>query len=321
MHRSLWPGVWLAGSGLALAGACGGGDTPLPTAPPSEVAMVTAEGFDSPMDAVSSPDGETFYFSAHRTGGDAATLSSAAIFAVASAGGSPEVLISGPPLEDPTGLLVSCDGDTLYIADAAIRAGDADPELDDPVSPIYALDLAAITLTAVPAEGIAESASLAIGPDCDTIYVTGFTAEGEPALFSMPLSGGVAAVEYSGAPLVSPSGVHVDRDGVAWVMDQQPQNMLGGALYAIAGGEATAVVEGLRLSEPAGVSLVAGGGTAVIATVGDDGRGQLLTVEIESGEQGVVESDMAGPAGLKTAREAGVFAVADADGDAIYRAQ
>ena len=316
MHR--W--LWLAGSGLALAGACGGGNS-LPTTPPEEVAMVTAEGFDSPMDAVASPGGETFYFSAHQSERDAATESSAAIFRVASAGGTPEVLVSGPPLEDPTGLLVSCDGETLYIADAAIRAGDADPELDDPASPLYALDLASITLTAVPVEGIAESASLAMGPDCETLFVTGFTAEGEPALFTVPPSGGAANVEYEGAPLASPSGIHVDADGVAWVMDHQPGNMLGGALYAIAGGAATPVVEGLRLSEPAGVSLVAGGGTAVIPTVDDDGRGQLLHVEIESGERGVLETEMVGPAGLKTAREAGIFAVADADGDAIYRAQ
>lgn len=317
MHR--W--LWLAGSSLALAGACGGGDSSLPTTPPEEVTMVTAEGFDSPMDAVSSPDGETFYFSAHLADRDATTESSAAIFRVASAGGSPEVLVSGPPLEDPTGLLVSCDGSTLYIADAAARAGDADPERDGESSPLYALDLATLTLTALPADGVAESASLAIGPDCETVYVTGFTAEDQPALFTLSPDGGAATVAFAGAPLVSPSGVHVDADGVAWVMDHQPDNLLGGALFAIAGGEATPVVEGLRLSEPAGVSLVAGGGTAVIGTVGDDGRGQLLAVEIASGEQSVVESDMVGPAGLKTAREAGVFAVADADGDAIYRAQ
>ena len=79
---------WLAGGTLAVAGACGGGDKDLPTTPPEEVTMVTAEGFDSPMDAVSSPDGETFYFSAHMAGADATTESSAAIYRVASSGGT-----------------------------------------------------------------------------------------------------------------------------------------------------------------------------------------------------------------------------------------
>lgn len=312
--------VPLAGAALAALAACGGGGD-LPTAPPTSVTRVAAGGFDSPMDAVSSPDGSTFYFSAHQSARDAATPSSAAIFRVAAAGGEPEVLYAGLPLEDPTGLLVSCDGGSLYVADAAFRAGDADPEAADPGAAIHVLDLATLTLTALPSDGVAESASLAIGPDCDTLYVTGFTDAGEPALFRLPASGGTAEVAYAGAPLASPSGVHVDADGVAWVMDQQPDDMLGGALFAVADGQASPVVSGLRISEPAGVSLVAGGGTAVIPTLDDDGNGQLLTVDIASGATTTVASDMRGPAGIKTARSAGVLAVADADGDAIYRAE
>lgn len=312
---------WLAGSTLAAAGGCGSGDG-LPTTPPDEVAMVTADGFDSPMDAVSSPDGETFYFSAHAAGSDGTVESSAAIYRVASAGGSPEILFMGSPLEDPTGLLVSCDGGTLYIADAGVRAGDADPDLDDPSSPVYAFDLASATLTALPVDGVAESASLAMGPDCETLYITGFTADDRPALFTTGLDGAAAEIAYAGEPLVTPSGVFVDADRVAWVMDHQPDNMLGGALFAITdAGEASVVVDGLALSEPAGVSLVAGGETAVIPTRDEDGNGQLLHVNTRTGDSGVLESPMLNPAGIRTAREAAVMAVVDSDGDAIYRAQ
>jgi DNA-binding beta-propeller fold protein YncE len=312
--------IWLAGA-LATAGACGG-DKGLSTAPPGEVTMVTADGFDSPMDAVASPDGETFYFSAHMAGADAAVETSAAIYQVAASGGAPEILVMGSPLEDPSGLLVSCDGSTLYIADSGIRAGDADLELDDPSSPVYAFDLASATLTALPVDGVAEAASLAMGPDCETIYITGFTADDQPALFTTGLDGATAAVAYSGEPLSSPSGVFVDADRVAWVMDHLPGNMLGGALFAItADGEASIVVDGLALSEPAGVSLVAGGETAVIPTQNEDGDGQLLHVNTRTGESGVVESTMLNPAGIRTAREANVMAVVDSDGDAIYRAQ
>ena len=65
-------------------------------------------------------------------------------------------------------------------------------------------------------------------------------------------------------------------------MDHHPVARLGGVLWAIdAAGEASEVVGGLGLSEPAGVSLVAGGGTAVIPNRTDDGAGQLLTVNID----------------------------------------
>jgi hypothetical protein len=114
----------------------------------------------------------------------------------------------------------------------------------------------------------------------------------------------------------------VDADSVAWVMDNRPSRALGGALWAIdSQGEATEVVSGLGLSQPAGVSLVAGGGTAVIPNHTEDGAGQLITVNIDSGEQTIVESAMKDPAGIRTARGAGVFAVVDSEGGAIYRAE
>jgi len=316
---------WLAGAlVLPACGGDGGSETELPTTPPETVTKVTEGGFDSPMDAVSSPDGSTFYFSAHLPSPDPATLSSAAIFQVAAAGGDAEILHAGLPLEDPSGLLVSCDGAELYIADASYRAGDPDPEIsdDESLSALYKIDLESGSLSAMSADGIGEAASLAIGPDCETIYVTGFTEAGTAALFTLPRAGGSASVIKEGDPLVSPSGVHVDADSTAWVMDQLPGNMLGGALFAITpDGEATAVVSDLELSEPAGVSLVAGGGTAVIATRDEVGAGALLAVEIATGEQTTIGSSMEGPAGLKTARGAGIFAVADGDGDAIYRAE
>ncbi len=318
---------WLAGA-LVLP-ACGGsgedgGDKELPTTPPETVTKVTEGGFDSPMDAVSSPDGSTFYFSAHLSMDDSAVESTAAIFKVAASGGEAEVVYTGLPLEDPSGLLISCDGATLYIADGGHQAGDEDAELNEgeDLSPIYQLDLAGATLSALSSAGISEAASLAMSPDCETIYATGFTEASIPALFTIARSGGAAAIVKQGAPLESPSGIHVDADRTAWVMDQLPGNLLGGALFAITpDGTTTEVAGGLSISEPAGVSLTAGGGTAVIATQSEDGDGQLLAVDIASGNQTVIETSMIAPSGLKTAREAGVMAVADGDGDAIYRAE
>ncbi len=320
--------------GLALAAAlaaCGGGgdddgdgDAPddgdgLPTTPPEEVEMVASGGFTDPMDAVASLDGTTFYFSAF-TPEDRQP----AIFSVSAEGGSVTKLAGGPPLENPAGLLLSADGGTLYVADIGVRAGEAGDDAEAASqSVMYSLSVGGGgALAAVNADGIAEAAGLALGPDGETIHVTGYNAAGLPGLFRLPPGGGAAEEILVGAPLESPTGVYVDSDGVSWVMDHHPSRALGGALWAITpAGEATEVVGNLGLADPGGVSLVAGGGTAVIPNTTEDGAGQLTTVNIESGEQTVVASPMKAPAGIRTAREAGVFAIADSEGDAIYLAR
>lgn len=321
--------------GLALAAAlaaCGGGgdddgddgDTPgdddveLPTDPPTATTMVATGGFTNPMDAVASPDGATFYFTAFTDD----PTPQAGIFAVPAAGGEVTSLTAGPPLENPSGLLLSADGSTLFVSDLGVRAGEPGDDAEaSGQSVLYTIGTSGGALTALPASGIAEAAGLALGPDEETLYVSGFTTDGQPALFTLPAAGGTASVVLAGAPLESPGGVFVDTDSVAWVMDNTPSRA-GGVLWAIDGaGEASEVVSNLGLSQPAGVSLVAGGGTAVIPNLTDDGEGQLLTVHIASGEQTIVASPMKDPAGIRTAREAGVFAVVDSEGGAIYRAE
>jgi sugar lactone lactonase YvrE len=241
---------------------------------------------------------------------------------VPAAGGDVKSMSAGLPLENPAGLLLSADGETLYIADIGVRAGEADEAGAATQSVLYTMSVDGGSPAPLSADGIAEAAGLALGPDGDTLYVTGFRADGTPALFTVPTSGGSASVVLAGDPLESPSGVFVDADAVAWVMDQHPSRGLGGALWAIdRQGEASEVVSGLGLSQPAGVSLVAGGGTAVIPNRTDDGAGQLLTIDIESRATTTVDSSMKDPAGIRTAREAAVFAVVDSEGGAIYRAK
>ena len=310
-RSSQWCGMLTAG---VLLAACGGDDDGLPTDPPEEAEMVAQGGFDSPLDAVASPDGETFYFTAFTTG----ESSQAALFSVPAAGGEVTTLHAGFPLEDPTGLVLSCDGATLYLADIGPDAR----ELAEGQALVYAWDVAGGALSTITLTGMAEAASLALGPDCESLYATGYADDGAPGLFRFGLAGGAAEPVLTGEPLQSPSGVYVDADRVAWVMDHLPRRGAGGVLWAITPeGDASEVVSGLGLSEPAGVSLVAGGGTAVIANRTADGEGQLLAVHIESGERTEIATTMIEPAGLRTAREAGVFAIADSDADAIYRAR
>jgi hypothetical protein len=57
-------------------------------------------------------------------------------------------------------------------------------------------------------------------------------------------------------------------------------------------------------------------------TLDPDGKAQLTSVVIETGEmKQLATPDLIDPAGLRTARQAGVFAVVDSEGGAIYRAE
>lgn len=300
----------LTGAPLALVG-CGSSDTDLPTDPPTQLTMVTSGGFQSPTDAVASPDGKTFYFAAYDDQREPA------IFRVASAPGSqPEVLAVSAPLAAPIGLVLSCDGETLYIADLG---GDGD-------GAIFALPTAAGgALADLGVTGIVRPSGLAMRADCKTIHASGRTEEGAPALFSLSTLGGAATVIYQGDPLVSPTGLHVDNDGVSWLMDHRAAGDRGeGVLWAIPadGSAATPVISNLHMGTTGGVSLTAGGGTAVMPTKDDDGTAQLLSVNIATGETTQLAApDMTDPSGLRTARAAGVFAVVDSEAGAIYRAE
>ncbi|MEM9490148.1 MAG: hypothetical protein AAGC55_13450 [Myxococcota bacterium] len=313
----------VAASALA---ACSGSDEttdPNPTViqpvAPTQTSMVASGNFEGAMDAVASPDGSEFFFSAYRTD----ESGEAAIFRVSSAGGSAEAIATGEPLEDPSGLLMSCDGTALYIADLGYASGDADPDSEIERAALYRLDLGSNALTTLGHDGIAEAAGLAFNSDCSTLYASGYTEAGQPALFTLSPAGGAATIVAQGAPLESPSGVYVDKDNIAWVMDHQPSRQLGGALFSItADGTAGVVADGLTISTPAGVSLVAGGEIAVIPSRDEDGNGQLITISTVTGERTEVPApQIIEPAGIRTATQAQVMAVVDADGGAIHRAE
>jgi DNA-binding beta-propeller fold protein YncE len=295
--------VVLASTPGALIG-CHSSDDGLPTDPPTSVTKVSSGGFQSPTDAVASPDGRTFYFAAW----DMAQQPT--VFAVSSKpGGDPTALAAGDPLEAPLGLVMSCDGKTIYVADMGGEAG-----------AVFAIPTSGGAPSPVAAGGLTRPGGIAMGPDCKSLFATGRIDDGTPALFEVPIAGGDARVVYRGAPMVSPTGLHVDNQGTAWVMDHLGE----GVLFAISsdGSTATEVVSNLRMGTPGGVSLTAGGGTAVMPTRDADGNAQLTSVDIATGQMTQLATPgMADPAGLRTARKAGVFAVVDAEAATIYRAE
>ncbi len=279
--------------------------------------------FTAPQDAVMSLDGGMVYFNAKLMGVAASGVSPLGvnsdplpegIFAVPSIGGKAALLTPDGSLEKPIGLLLSCDGRTLYIANQPTQANDADASL------LYTLDVESNVLSTLPSTGIGEAAGLAFNTDCSTLYVTGYTPEGEPALFTLEPEGGEAMIVFSGAPLVSPSGVYVDEEDTAWVMDRNADNPTGGLLWAVrAGASIDVVIGGLDLSAPAGVSLVAGGDIAVIPSLNINGLGQLLLVDTVSGDISTLSTpEIVEPAGIRSARQAPVMVVVDSQGDAIF---
>jgi sugar lactone lactonase YvrE len=219
------------------------------------------------------------------------------------------------------GLVMSCDGKTLYVADMASTQGTDDTELGG----IFALPTGGGALQDLGATGLVRPTGLAMHPDCKTLGITALTDDGRGALFSLDTAGGAASMVYAGDPLVSPTGLHVDNDGVAWVMDHRAVGQAGeGVLWAIPadGAQATEVASDLAMGTPGGVSLTAGGGTAVMPTRDKDGNGQLTAVNIATGEVSQLATpDIQDPAGLRTSRKAGVFAVVDSETGAIYRAE
>ncbi len=293
---------------LALVG-CSSSSEDLPTEPPSSITKVTSGGFTSPTDAVASPDGKTFYFAAYDDQKEPAVFRTSA-----APGSTAEVLAVSAPLEVPIGLVLSCDGATLFVADMGGEGG-----------AILALPTSGGAVSDLGATGLVRPAGLAMGPDCKTLFITARTEDARPALFSMSIDGGTASPVYAGDPLVSPTGLHVDTDGVAWVMDHLAHGSAGeGVLFAIPkdGSTATEIASDLRMGTPGGVSLTAGGGTAVMPTRNADGAAQLTTVNVLTGETKQVEApDMIDPAGLRTARKAGVFVVVDSEAGAIFRAE
>lgn len=293
---------------LALMG-CHSSDEDLSSDPPKNIEQVTTGGFRAPMDAVANLDGTEFYFTAIDD------LSQPALFKTAArAGASAEVMAAGDPLESPIGLVLSCDGETLYAADIGGEIGG-----------VLSIPTTGGTLADLAVTGIVRPGGLAIGPDCKTLYATGRTDDGLPALFAIATTGGAASPVWIGEPLVSPTGLHVDADGVAWVMDHRAPGANGeGVLFAIPadGSSASEVISDLRMGTFGGVSLTAGGGVAVMPTLDAQGNGQLTSVVIETGEMKQLATPaLSDPAGLRTARKAAVFAVVDSEGGAIYRAE
>lgn len=295
---------------MVVAGCNSDADQGLPTTAPTKVELLTDTGFRHAGAVEASPDGTMFYTAAFddedRPG----------VFSVDASTGAVKPLHVGEPLLYPGDLAMSCDGARLFVAEQGL--GVPDSEFGDPIEPlgqpggVFVLSTADGSLSRLEASGIQRAAGVVVSTDCDTLFVTGWTETG-PALFTVPVGGGSATVVHEGAPLVSPTGVHVDEASIAWVMDHGARNDGGeGLLFAITlEGDVSEVVGGLGMGRHGGVSLVPGGTTAVIPVRTGHGQSQLVTANTQTGDVATMDTpDIAHPTGVAAARNAPVMVVA-----------
>ena len=316
MRKQLLPALLLLGQlGCGDDGGPGpttGGDDPAP----DDIWLVADQGFQRPTSAAVSRDGAMIYFAA-------STLESPprqALFAVSAARGAPRAptqLHAGAPLEYATGMAIGCDSDALYIADKAWNDG------DDDRGALFRVSTAGGAPTRIAADGIYAPSGIAMGPDCEQLYVTGYDEQGQGALFRVSTAGGPVTVIKAGAPLQSPTGLDVDVHGVSWVNDHVAGTGGAGVLFAIDGeGGTTVAADRLHLGTPGEVKRTSGDTKAIIPVVNRmTGAGELLAVEFATGDVTVIPAgDIAEPAGVGSARGAQQFAFTDPEGDKVFAA-
>lgn len=312
MKRTLALAPVLATIGLAMGCGINVGDL-LPQTPPTQVKKLTSDGLHNIGGVASSPDGKTFYALAFDD------KSRPGVFKADTDDGAVEALFVGDPLLYPSDIAVTCDGSQVFVADMGLGAATTtefgeDLDAASALGRIHAISTSTGERSDFSANGVVRAAGLIVSTDCETLYVTGWTEAGLPALFTVPVSGGAATIVAEGAPLVSPTGVHVDENNIAWVMDHLARGDDGeGMLFAInEDGEVSEVVSGLGMGRHGGVSLTPGGTTAVIPVRDDfSGATSLVTANTDTLAVEVIPTpDIAHPTGVAAARNAPVMVVA-----------
>lgn len=211
----------------------------------AELELAAPAALDLPFDSALSPDGDIVYYVS--TVDDVHQL-----FSIE--GGNASQLSTGAGFTLPLG--VATDGDQVFVLDTGWE-NPSDPEAPEGVIYTVALtggDPAVITGT----EGYAPTnADVVFEANGDkTLYFTGRDpSTGEPGVFSMSAAGGSVSTVSSGAPMVAPSGLAVLASGEIVVADPVAFDETGGLFKVDTSGNATELIAGLLLGQPAGLAL------------------------------------------------------------------
>lgn len=98
----------------------------------------------------------------------------------------------------------------------------------------------------------------------DSVYFSGQTSGGQPAIWRMRSDGSNLEVLAQGAPLGQPDGVTVSSAGAVYVTDA-PEQKGQGRVLKVTSGATTELLSGLDLGNPAGLALTLDEMTLVIS--------------------------------------------------------
>jgi DNA-binding beta-propeller fold protein YncE len=240
------------GAGLAIAFACLALVLLAPPAAHAATAtlVATVPGADA-LDAVPDPAGRTIFFTTDGPDGPA-------IMRVPSGGGAVHTVLAGRPLVDPTGLAVAADGKRLFVADAG--AGRI---------LVVSRDGRSVRSLAGSLGTRPRGLDVQLRGAARRLVFTGVDpADGAPAVLALGAQGAKhATVLAKGAPLRRPQGVAVARDGTVYVSDRGLGRRLDGRVLRLAGATMTTVARGIRLGDPAGISLTRDESTLLVSSL------------------------------------------------------
>jgi hypothetical protein len=290
-------------SGVPDSGTPDGGPSALDL---TALSKVTAAASD-PMDTAVSADGKTVYFTGYDSNGSAAVFKT-------TAGSAPQVVFSGAPLVAPTGLTLSGNGSTLYVADVGAATSFDDGGTAD-LGQVFSLPTSGGSPTAVAISGLAQPVNVDTASD-GQLLISGRGTDGTPGVFKVPAAGGAAGPAVASAGLTEPSGA-ADVGGSLFVADQGGPGY--GALYRFSGGTGTAIAAGvLRFGTTAGLASAAAGDAVVAGATDESGQGALVQVSADgvTVTRHTFNGELSAPSGLSRAAGTNSFAVADGDSSA-----
>jgi hypothetical protein len=218
---------------------------------PSANNNAVGAGFRTALALAVSNNGATAFFSAVNANGQAA------IFSVATAGGNAVQLFAGAPLDKPTGLTLSPDGTTLFIADLSSGANE--------LGGFFSLPAAGGAPTAINVNNVVRPSTIAVSNDGLTLFVGGANAaNGQTGVFSVPVFGGNATLLSA---LNDPAALSVAGNQVLAIEAVSANGRSSVVKIPAAGGAPTVLATGFHMDYPAGVSSLVGDATVVFSAV------------------------------------------------------